>query len=169
MNGLLFALDLTIPWVSSYWMKKYEQLHLWIVSSRIWLTAYLAKNENCDKGKLVRLPFSNCKSVSKEILELMHSDVVGPMETRRNSWYWQDKRRFFSKSLYVYDTSKAMVENQTESNVSLNYLSKTKRAPPTHHNQMVEQSVWIEPSLKKPSFSYIHVYTWNDARGKISQ
>lgn len=36
--------------------------------------------ETCARGKLARLPFKRSKSESKEILELIHSDIVGPME-----------------------------------------------------------------------------------------
>lgn len=38
--------------------------------------------ETCAKGKLARLPFNKSKSESKEILHLIHTDIVGPMETK---------------------------------------------------------------------------------------
>lgn len=84
--------------------------------------------EVCAMGKQSRLPFQKSKSESKKLLELIHSDLVGPMETlsigkaRYLLTFIDDHSRkvfcyFLKYKSEVYDRFtefKNKVENQTE-------------------------------------------------------
>lgn len=82
--------------------------------------------ETCARGKLARLPFKKSNSESKEILELIHSDIVGPMETESIgrakfliTFVDDYSRRVFvysirakSNAFDIFKNFRAMVENQ---------------------------------------------------------
>lgn len=85
----------------------------------------------CAFGKQTRKPFKKSESVTSEILELVHSDLVGPMETQSigKSRYILTFIDDFSRKVFVYflkskeevlikfSEFKQMVETQTERKV----------------------------------------------------
>lgn len=82
----------------------------------------------CAKGKQCREPFPKSETVSKKPLELIHSDLMGPMETasQGGSKYLLTFVDDYSKKVFVYFLKqksevldlfkefKIMVENETE-------------------------------------------------------
>lgn len=87
--------------------------------------------ETCLKGKQTRLPFQISRSRSKDVLELVHSDVCGPMEVDSfgGSRYILTFVDDYSKKVFAYFLSskdqvtnafnefKAIVENQTNKRI----------------------------------------------------
>lgn len=83
--------------------------------------------EVCAKGKQARLPFKTSESRSSSVLELVHSDLVGPMETQSigHARYILTLIDDYSKKVFVYFLKaksdalavliefKMLVENQT--------------------------------------------------------
>lgn len=83
--------------------------------------------ETCSMGKQCRLPFRTSRSESNKILQLVHSDVVGPMENQSigHARYLLTLVDDYSKKVFVYflraksDVSstiidfKKFIENQT--------------------------------------------------------
>lgn len=84
--------------------------------------------ETCARGKLARLPFNKSRSESKEILNLIHTDLVGPMEVESigRAKYLITFVDDFSRMVFVYFTRtksntfetfknfRAMIEKQTD-------------------------------------------------------
>lgn len=66
--------------------------------------AEIAKCEACAKGKQHRLPFEVSNSQTKMILELIHSDIMGPMETRSigHARYILTFINDFTRKLFIY-------------------------------------------------------------------
>lgn len=89
--------------------------------------------EACAYGKQARLPFKKSDRQSKRVLELIHSDVIGPMETQSigKCKYILTFVDDFSRKVFLYflkaksevfDTFKifkAFVENQTERKIQI--------------------------------------------------
>lgn len=89
--------------------------------------------ETCALAKQSRLPFGKSKSQSKKLLELIHSDVMGPLETQSigHAKYLLTFIDDFSRKVFVYfiknkhqvfDTFiefKALVENQTGERIKI--------------------------------------------------
>lgn len=83
--------------------------------------------EVCAMRKQARLPFKRSNTQSKRVLELIHSDVIGPMETKSmgNARYILTFVDDYSKKVFLYFLKaksevfaifkefKALVENQT--------------------------------------------------------
>lgn len=92
----------------------------------------------CLKGKQSRFPFSNSTNRATSILELVHSDLCGPMEEQSlgGARYFITFLDDFTRKVFVYflatktgvreifESFKAMVENQFSSNIkSLQFRS----------------------------------------------
>lgn len=89
--------------------------------------------ETCARGKLARLPFNKSKSESKEILNLIHTDIVGPMEVKSigRAKYLITFVDNYSRKVFVYFTRaksnafeifknfRAMIENQTDRKIKI--------------------------------------------------
>lgn len=87
----------------------------------------------CAEGKQVRLPFETSKSKTSKVLDLVHSDLIGPMETQSIGGarfiltFVDDFSRkvfvfFLRKKSQVFETFvdfKTFVENQTERKIKI--------------------------------------------------
>lgn len=87
----------------------------------------------CQEGKQARLPFTNQGSHSTKLLELVHTDVCGPMETKSigGARYFVTFLDDFSKKIFVYTMHKKsevlqkfkdfklQVENQLEAKLKI--------------------------------------------------
>lgn len=60
--------------------------------------------EICCAGKMSRLPFMKCESRATSILEIIHSDLDGPMETQSigHAKYFLTFVDDFSKKIFIY-------------------------------------------------------------------
>lgn len=93
----------------------------------------MANCEVCAKAKQARLPFTASETQSKHLLEIIHSDLVGPMETKSfgGARYLLTFIDDFSRKVFVYFLSqksevletfiefKAFVEKQTEKKIKI--------------------------------------------------
>lgn len=93
----------------------------------------LANCETCAMGKQARLPFGKSESRSTELLQLIHSDVCGPMENESigRSRYMLTFIDDYSKKVFCYfirqksdvferfTEFKALVENQTSKRIKI--------------------------------------------------
>lgn len=94
-------------------------------------TTLIQNCEVCAYGKQARLPFQRSETQTKRVLELIHSDVMGPMETSSigNAKYILNFVDDFSKKTFVYflkaksdvletfKSFKALVEKQTDQKI----------------------------------------------------
>lgn len=95
--------------------------------------AEIRKCEVCARGKQCRLPFKQSKSQSTNILDLIHSDIAGPMENSSigGARYLLTFVDDFSKKTFVYFLKaksdvlstfrnfKSYIENQTEKKIKV--------------------------------------------------
>lgn len=58
----------------------------------------------CAEGKQTRLPFEHSQSKTSHVLELIHSDLIGPMETRSigGAKYILSSIDDFSRKVFIY-------------------------------------------------------------------
>lgn len=91
--------------------------------------------EVCSKGKQKRDPFPSSNSKTNSVLELVHSDIMGPMQTKSfgDARYILTFVDDFTRKLFIYfvkrkDTSevfdafihfKAMAENYTDKKIKI--------------------------------------------------
>lgn len=93
----------------------------------------IMKCETCSIGKQTRLPFKESQTSCKKLLELVHSDVMGPLEVRSigHAQYLLTFVDDFSRKVFIYFLKtkdqvfdrfvefKALVENQTGEKIKI--------------------------------------------------